>query len=287
MAVKNLAPKTLQNYTLYYTKLQEFENEKKYFIDYSTINPIFFDLYRNYILKEKGLGWNTFATAIKKLKFFMNWSLKKDYHDQVGYMKFSATEKEPTIIFLTMDELSTLYHKDFESKRLNQVRDKFCFGCLTGLAFADLDTLTHEHINNGTLTKFRVKTGNLIDVELSDPALKIISRYQDKYKALPKISHQRFNDYIKEICQIAEINTPTIYKDFSKGIVSEKIAPKHELVGSHTARKTFITNFYHNTKDINLTKKNAGITQDKTLRRYMGIDKEMERKAMKKAFGKL
>jgi len=265
LAVKNLAPKTLQNYTLYYNKLKEFEQEKEYYIDYHTINPVFFDLYRNYILKEKELGWNTFATAIKKLKFFMNWSLKKDSHDQVGYMKFSATEKEPTIIFLTMDELSTLYHKDFKSKRLNQVR----------------------HINNGTLTKFRVKTGNLVDIELSDPALEIIERYKDKYKALPKISHQRFNNYIKEICQIAEINTPTIYKDFSKGIVTEKIAPKHELVGSHTARKTFITNFYHNTKDINLTKKNAGITQDKTLRRYMGIDKEMEKKAMKKAFGKL
>ena len=124
-------------------------------------------------------------------------------------------------------------------------------------------------------------------MELSDPALKIIERYKDKYKALPKISHQRFNDYIKEICQIAEINTPTIYKDFSKGIITEKIAPKYKLVGSHTARKTFITNFYHNTKDINLTKKNAGITQDKTLRRYMGIDKQMEKKAMKKAFGKL
>ncbi|HDR51136.1 MAG TPA: hypothetical protein ENN90_05865 [Mariniphaga anaerophila] len=124
-------------------------------------------------------------------------------------------------------------------------------------------------------------------MELSDPALKIIERYKDKYKALPKISHQRFNDYIKEICQIAEINTPTIYKDFSKGIITEKIAPKYKLVGSHTARKTFITNFYHNTKDINLTKKNAGITQDKTLRRYMGIDKQMEKEAMKKAFGKL
>jgi hypothetical protein len=77
---------------------------------------------------------------------------------------------------------------------------------------------------------------------------------------------------------IAEINTPTIYKDFSKGILTEKIAPKCDLAGSHTARKTFITNFYHNTKDINLTKKNAGITQDKTLRRYMGIDKEMEKR---------
>ena len=59
---------------------------------------------------------------------------------------------------------------------------------------------------------------------------------------------------------MAEIQTPTVYNDFSKGITTEKIAPKYELVGSHTARKTFISNFYHNTKDVNLTKKIIGIT---------------------------
>ena len=35
------------------------------------------------------------------------------------------------------------------------------------------------------------------------------------------------------------------------------------------------------------TKKNAGITQDKTLKRYMGTNKEMERNAMEQAFGNM
>jgi hypothetical protein len=91
----------------------------------------------------------------------------------------------------------------------------------------------------------------------------------------------------KQCCKEAGIITPTIYKDFSKGITTEKIAPKYELVGAHTARKTFITNFYDRTKDINLTKRNAAISQDKTLRRYMGIDRQMEIEAMNKAFGSL
>ncbi len=284
---RKVEPKTKQSYKLYYTKLKKFEKETGYYIDYSTINNVFFEKYQLYILNEKGLGWNTFATAIKKLKFFLNWSLKMKYHNEKGFKEFSATEKEPLIIFLTMDELSTLYHKDFESKRLNQVRDKFCFGCFTGLAFSDLDSLTHEHINNGTLTKLRNKTKISLDIELPDQAVEIIKRYQGKYKALPKISHQRFNEYIKECCEIAEIKTPTIYKTFPKGVETENIAPKYKLIGSHNARKTFISNFYNTTKDINLTKKNAGITQDKTLRRYMGTNKEMEKEAMKKAFGKL
>lgn len=291
LAIKIIEPKTLQNYTLYKTKLQEFEKDKGYKIDYHTINTVFFELYRSYILTEKGLSWNTFVTAIKKLKFFMNWSLDKHYHNERGFKEFSATDKEPTIIFLTMDELSALYHCNFKSNRLNQVRDKFCFGCFSGLAFADLDSLTYEHINNGTLTKFRKKTINtntkMLDIELPDQALEIIKRYQGKYKALPKISHQRFNEYIKECCEKAGINTPTIYKDFTGGLTTEKIEPKHKLIGSHNARKTFITNFYNSTKDMVLTKQNAGITQDKTIRRYMGTNKQMEREAMKTAFGNM
>ena len=287
LETRKVEPKTKQNYTLYYTKLNEFEKETGYSIDYPKIDTVFFEKYQYYILTEKGLGWNTFATAIKKLKFFLNWSLKQKYHSETGFKEFSATEKEPTIIFLTMDELSTLYHHDFKNKRLNQVRDKFCFGCFTGLAFSDLDSLTQEHINNGTLTKLRHKTKIPLDIELAGPAIEIIKRYQDKYKALPKISHQRFNEYIKECCKKAGITTPTVYKNFTGGTTTEKIEPKYKLVGSHTARKTFISNFYHSTKDVNLTKKNAGITQDKTLRRYIGSDKNMEKEAMNKAFGNI
>ncbi len=217
----------------------------------------------------------------------MNWALKMKYHNEKEYKTFSAPEKEPTVIFLTMDELKKLYHFEYNSKRLNQVRDKFCFGCFTGLAFSDLDKLTSEHINNGRLTKFRQKSKKLHDIELPEQAMKIIERYQGSYKALPKISNQRFNDYIRECCELAGIDTPTIYKTFEKGVEKENIEAKYKLVSSHTARKTFITNFYNQTKDMNLTKRNAAITQDKTLRRYMGTDKEMEKAAMKKAFGQL
>lgn len=287
LSLKIVAPKTLQSYTLYRNKLLEFERDKKYHIDYHTINLIFFDLYKSYILTENGLGWNTFVTAIKKLKFFMNWSLNKHYHNELGFKEFSATEKEPTIVFLTMNELTTLYHFDFKSQRLNQTRDKFCFGCFTGLAFADLDALTSEHINNGTLTKFRQKTKKLLDIELPEQALEIIERYQGKYKALPKLSSDKMNEYIKECCKKAGIDTPTVYKDFTGGITTEKREPKCNLISAHDARRTFITNFYNETKDMRLTKQNAGIAQDKTMKRYMGSNKEMERDAMKKAFGNM
>ena len=100
-----------------------------------------------------------------------------------------------------------------------------------------------------------------------------------------ELAGNKFNDYIKECCKIAGIDTPTLKKTYPKGVETENIKPKWKWIGSHIARKTFITNFYHRTKDINLTKKASAISQDKTLRRYMGTDKQMEKEAMKKAFG--
>jgi integrase len=214
----------------------------------------------------------------------MNWSFKMKYHTEVGFKEFSATEKQGTVIFLTEKELTDLYNYKFDNKRLDQVRDKYCFGCYTGLAFSDLDSLTHEHINNGTITKLRNKTKIPLNVTLPLMAIEILKRYQGKYKALPKISHQKFNEYIKECCKIAEINIPTIYKTFPKGIETENIAPKYELIGSHTARKTFITYLYHKTKNVILTAKIAGCSPDIIKKHYVGTDWEMETEAMKKAF---
>ncbi|WP_297097519.1 phage integrase SAM-like domain-containing protein [uncultured Draconibacterium sp.] len=280
-------PKTKQNYELYKTKLSEFETDTGYFVDYHTINSVFFEKYQHYILNTKGLSWNTFATAIKKLKFFMNWSYKLKYHIETEFHDFSATEKDKTIIFLTIDELTTLYNYKFESKRLNQVRDRYCFGCFTGLAFADLDNLVHDHINNDTISKLRKKTKIPLNIPLPKQALDIIDRYKGKYKVLPKISVQKFNDYISECCEIAKINTPVVYKTYPKGKETENIAPKHKLIKSHTARKTFISYMYYTTKDMILTAKIAGCSPDIIKKHYIGIHNDQAKEAIKKAFGEL
>ena len=67
----------------------------------------------------------------------------------------------------------------------------------------------------------------------------------------------------------------------------EEIAPKYKLIGAHTARKTFIIFLYHKTKDVILTAKIAGYSPEIIKRHYVGTDKEMEKEAMKKAFGKI
>ncbi len=284
LSLLNVSPKTLQNYTLYYTKLQEFEKETGYIIHYKTINQPFLDNYKRYILETKGLGWNTLATAIKKLKFFMTWSYKREYHQETGYKEISVTEKQKTHISLTEDELNTLYGFDFKNDKLNKTRDIFCFACLTGLPYSDLRDLSHEHINNGILAKYRKKTMVKMEQPLSFAALSIIERYKDQYFALPRISNQKLNEYIKEICRIAGINKPTPYLDYTGGKTIEKFKPKYELIGSHTGRKTFATIYYSRTGDAFGVQKSAGMSADIMEKHYFGLKIEQAKENMNRAF---
>jgi integrase len=58
--------------------------------------------------------------------------------------------------------------------------------------------------------------------------------------SIPKISGQKFNVYIKDVCKEAGINESILVRRSGKHIRYEK----WELVSSHTARRTGLTNMY-------------------------------------------
>ena len=61
-----------------------------------------------------------------------------------------------------------------------------------------------------------------------------------------KISLQKFNTYIKEVCRIAEINSLTEGKKLNPDLNRHEVGkfPKWQLVTSHICRRSFATNLY-------------------------------------------
>ena len=61
-----------------------------------------------------------------------------------------------------------------------------------------------------------------------------------------KLSDQRYNEYIKEVCKLAglthEIKGSKINKETNRK--ESKFYPKYELVSSHIGRRSFATNRY-------------------------------------------
>ena len=152
--------------------------------------------------------------------------MKKDPFAQIHF-HFEPVERE----FLEKQELKTILNKEITITRLAQVRDIFCFCCLTGLAFMDVQQLKPEHLvadihGKIWIRKPRQKTKNMCNIPLLDEAQKIIDRYKDHPYCqthgvlLPVCSNQKMNSYLKELADICGI-------------------PKN--LSTHCARHTFAT----------------------------------------------
>lgn len=268
--------------------LKLFEKETGYYMTFDSVNQVFYDNLKTWMC-NKQKGSNYFAANIKRLKTYMKWT-KGKYHNNTAYqdINFSAREVRGTIVFLTLNELQKLYNFQFEDPKYSRARDIFCFGCFTGLRHSDLYSLTREHIEGDYIVKYAAKTIGKEEAPLRIPLLPqaktIIERYSATYRALPKLSQQKLNDYIKDAAKIVGISTPVKYKDFTGGQTTEKIAPKHELISSHTGRKTFITLAFKQKMSIEVIKKITGIKQEKTLLRYLHIDDDTALEALNDAF---
>ena len=169
-----------------------------------------------YLTTEKGCQQNTVIRYMKCLKKITNLACANDWMAKDPFLGIRFHEKEVVREFLTMDELQTIYHKEFPLERLTLVRDVFIFAAFTGLAFIDVQQLAPEHIvrdNNGNLwiRKPRQKTKNMCNIPLLDIPQEILRKYADhptcrkKGVLLPVPCNQKMNSYLKEIADICMI----------------------------------------------------------------------------------
>ncbi len=281
------AGNTNRNRKTIYTKLKKFEDETGYRMTWQTVDLVFWDKLKSYILEKKKHGYNYLSAIADKFKAFMNWGQERNYHTNTIYKRFSAPEKEPTIVKLTWDELQTLINYKFENDTLKKARDFFCFGCLCGLRYVDLAQLTKDNIINNSIKTTTQKTNKEVEIPLFPGLQTIINRYPEQYRLLPKFANATLNRYLKTVCEKAEINTLTEWKTFKKNETIKEFLPKHKLIGTHTARKTFINLAYSKGIDIEAIKNITGITREKTLKRYLDISIDTKREKLNNAFGSL
>jgi site-specific recombinase XerD len=187
--------------------------------------------FEHFLTAKQGLSNNSAMKYIRILKRMTKFALDQDWIKSNPISQFRCTYNEPERDRLTMDDIIILYNKEFSTERLAQVRDVFIFCCFTGFSYLEVYNLTREHIVNGIdggkwIFKSREKTKSIERVPLLPISLEIIERYKDnhycmaKNKLLPVNTNQCYNEYLKEISTICEID-------------------KH--LTTHVARHTFAT----------------------------------------------
>ena len=201
----------------------------------------FITSYTNW-LTEEGYADSTHGKTVMHLKWFLK-SIKWNADDRDDIKVKIIKSGQNNIITLTKPELALLEAYDV-SKSGNRIKEKqkakdlFLLGCYLGFRVSDLKRIKPEHIINGRVCMTSKKTGQLMVVPMLPEAEAILKRYD--YHA-PRLSEQGVNDWIKPICKDAGITKPTIFKTVYGGVLKEPVYPKHELITTHVAGKTFIT----------------------------------------------
>lgn len=168
-------------------------------------------------------------------------------------------------IYLNDDELQALY--EMQLKGLDaQVRDVFLVGCYTCQRFSDYSALSANNFTttsrgNKVVRLIQKKTGTPVVVPImNDNLLRIAERYDFN---IPEVSDVILNRYIKVILKELSETVPSLAElevtkltmkerdkesrgeiTYMKNEQGEVVKNRYDLVTSHTARRSGITNLY-------------------------------------------
>ena len=228
---------------------------------------------------------NTANKIIQFLKSFLIWANNNSYSDNNSYKTFKGKSEANEVIYLTDDELETLYNLRLEEERLERVRDIFVFQCVTGVRYSDIENISREDIKNSTWNVRTQKTHQIIEIPLNAYALSILAKYIEYPQPLPVISNQKMNTYLKELCKIAEINELVKEVRYQGSERIETTKKKYETVSTHTARRTFISLSLEKGMQPDVIMAITGHTTYKMMQRYLKIADKHKREQMDKAWG--
>ena len=259
---------------------------------FNNLGMQFYDGFMDYLYEQPGGGDhklldNTVAMYFSKLHIFLSWALIREYHTNIDFKKWPAVpEKKVEYPILSEDELHQFYNYSFESKRLERVRDLFCFACYTGQRWSDVEQFDKKDMKGNTWILTQKKVDIQVHIPLigfSSPAMDVLLKYDFK---LPVISNQKMNEYIKEAGEVAKLNEPVIIKRSSRNDKIRLTGKKWEFLTFHMARRTCATLLLENGMPLTTVMKMLGWAKVNTAMKYEhtsteAVERELRRIAKK------
>lgn len=273
-------------------KLQRFEAHRGEKLTFNAINMTFYVELSTYFA-ELGHNDSYFGAIVKVVKqVFREAKVVDKLHDFDGAFskKFIVKKDSAVNISLSDDELSRIYSFELNTESLRKfypttkphllqrkldslikARNLFLLGAYSGLRFSDLSRLTEANITD----KIRIRTLKT-DVEVVIPIhwvfREIMENDENALENHP--SAQKFNDTLKELARIVGITGSVVTSCRIGGELRTEIKERWELVRSHTARRSFITNLYLAGVDTFSIMRMSGHKKETTLLKYIKIDNE-------------
>lgn len=226
-----------------FNHLKGFEKAYGVKLTFERIDSIFFEKLVGYLVRVIGLHnlapWNIVKSFRAFLRYAFEHGLTSNDDFRLFTKKMMPKGEISDQVYLTPAELERWITHDFSGDpRLDRSRDLFVFQAHTGFRYGDVQRVRPEHVTGDTIRLVTTKNRKAVAVPLLPQARRIWEKYKGE---LPRLSLQQHNDALKEVAAAVKLNTQIATVRY-KGVERvEKTIPKHELISSHTAKRTFVS----------------------------------------------
>lgn len=267
------AASTLSVYRTTLKHLKDFQKLTRRKITFDGFDKAFYDKFLKYLTLDLEMSNNSIGKYVKTLKTFLHHCADYGIEVNEDFKKFKVFREESENIYLNETEIQNLFDLDLsKDPKLERVRDLFIVGCYTGLRFSDFSQLSSDNIQDGIISIKTQKTGEVVSVPIHPLVDKILQKYEGD---LPRaISNQKMNAYLKELGQMAELDSKKVIARNKAGKRQEETFVKWELLTTHTARRSFATNLYNQGFPSIYIMKITGHKTEKAFLKYIKVEKE-------------
>jgi len=241
---------TFAKYKTVIGKVNEFQKLRKKKLKVSDIDSKFHKDFIYFLHNTQKLNFNTTGKYLVFVKTICldakKYGIKISKDIENG--NFKPTKEDVSFVTLSENEITQIKNKDFKDlPYLENAKQWLIIGLWTGARVSDLLNFTIDNVNNGFIEYTSKKTGQKIILPLHKDVKDILTANSGEFPR--KISNQKYNDYIKKVCELAEINQ--LVKGSKNVKIKDKVWRKvkgeylkHELVSTHICRRSFATNHY-------------------------------------------
>ena len=313
-SAKKITPGTINSYRGTQSQLEAYQKKRFKVIDFDDVSLDFYDDWRRFFLEKtdkngnpRPYSPNTIGRHIKNLKIFLHAAkdMKLTTNNDFESARFSADSQDVENVYLTEERVQEMYETDFEDEKtierllklapdddersivrdqitrrtpklLNEAKDIFTVGCLTGQRVSDykrINETMYKTLSDGNdyIYLQQEKTDKWIYIPLDLRVRAILAKYGGK---LPHIYDQDLNERIKVIGRLLGWRENAGIKELHGTMEVPTQKKFYECIKTHTARRTFATNAYKRKISLSSIMVITGHSSEKMLRKYLKLDNE-------------
>lgn len=242
-----LSANRVKSYKTFKGTIEEYERKIKIPIRLTDINSPFVESFKKWLMNEREYSTGYSGKVIDNLRAVCIDASNRGVKSNPFAFKiesFKEGKRPEDIVFFNEEELLKIRNKDLDSEKFVNVRNWLLIGCEIGQRGGDLFNLNPSKIrfedNDMFIDVRQEKTGKDVTIPIFNDYVKDIL-----INSFPrKISIQKFNLYLKDICELCEINNQMFGKVSISGRKVYGKYPKYKLVSSHICRRTYASNNY-------------------------------------------